>query len=193
MKLAPMSMVGMAIGVGLSCLLAGDAATVGVFGRGAASPVLQGPAWSEVKWPFLLDQWGTGRAFRCGAERCGTQVHVYLRAKVGFCNCTAGVFDDDEIDRVGDLDLIGARYAARAPGRPVTVGMLKGRARPFSVERALRPPVSALAVALANKCDAVVATVVTEPDMEPAHEGAAIEFLETEMVQRWAEANTGLQ
>ena len=24
------------------------------------------PQWTEVQWPFPIDQWGTGRAFRCG-------------------------------------------------------------------------------------------------------------------------------
>ncbi len=66
-------------------------------------------AWTEVKWPFLIDQWGLGRAFQCRAPACGSDVVLYLRAKVGFCNCTTGVAEDDEIDRVGDLELIGAR------------------------------------------------------------------------------------
>jgi hypothetical protein len=34
-------------------------------------------------------------------------VNIYLRAKLGFCNCTTGVADDDDLDRMGDLYLIG--------------------------------------------------------------------------------------
>ena len=30
-------------------------------------------AWSEVKWPFPIDQWGTGRAFHCRAADCGAR------------------------------------------------------------------------------------------------------------------------
>lgn len=180
----------LALGAGLLCLLAGD---ITVLAPEDNSAGMQPSVWSEVKWPFLLDQWGTGQAFRCGAEHCGSEVHVYLRAKIGFCRCSTGVSDDDEIDRVGDVDLIGAQYTPLAAGRPITAGTLVGRTRLFQVERAFQSRVSALAVALANKCDAVVATVVAEPDMQPAQERAALEFLNGDAVQRWAKANTGLQ
>ena len=49
------SILVVALGVVLAALLAGDASTVGV----------QRAVWSEVKWPFPLDQWGTGKAYRC--------------------------------------------------------------------------------------------------------------------------------
>ena len=52
--------------------------------------------WTEVSWPFPLDQWGTGRAFACKAADCGADLKLYLRAKLGACNCAAGVADDDE-------------------------------------------------------------------------------------------------
>jgi hypothetical protein len=146
-----------------------------------------------VKWPFLIDQWGTGRAFRCGSEHCGSEVYVYLRAKIGFCRCATGVSDDDEIDRVGDVELIGPEYTALASGRPITVGTLVGRARFFLVERSFQSRVSALAVALANHCDAIVATVVAKPDIRAVEERAALEFLSSDTVQLWAKANTGLQ
>jgi hypothetical protein len=176
--------------VGLLCLLTGD---ISIFTPSHAPSNTQFPVWSEVKWPFLLDQWGTGQAFRCGAEQCGSEVHVYLRAKIGFCRCATGVSDDDEIDRVGDVELIGTEYTALAPGHPITAGMLVGRARLFLDERPFQSRVSVLAVALANKCDAIVATVVAEPDMRAAQERAALEFLRSDTVQHWAEANTGLQ
>ena len=32
------------------------------------------PVWTETAWPFLLDAWGPGRAFRCEASVCGTAV-----------------------------------------------------------------------------------------------------------------------
>src|SRR6266404_2876597 len=102
-----------ALGGGLAGLLAGDAATVGI-----NAPR---PAWSEVKWPFPLDQWGTGRAFRCAPADCGVEVNLYLRAKIGFCNCATGVSDDLELDRVGDVDLVGSEPTAIGPGRPVAV------------------------------------------------------------------------
>ena len=35
------------------------------------------PQWNEVAWPFLVDQWGKGKAFHCAAEDCGTEVYLY--------------------------------------------------------------------------------------------------------------------
>jgi len=150
------------------------------------------PAWSEVTWPFLIDQWGTGRAFTCQAADCGSAVSIYLRAKVGFCSCSTGVADDDEIDRVGDLDLLGAQRTALASGRPVRIGWMAGRERTFLVEGPLRAKKVALEIAVANKCDAVVATVVSERELAPDIEQAALRFLGGDVVLRWAEASTGL-
>src|ERR1044071_2098806 len=84
------------------------------------------PVWSETDWPFPTDQWGKGKAFRCAARDCGTDVQVYLRAKLGFCNCTTGVADDDELDRISDYDLLGNKLAGRGAGRPIAVGWMKG-------------------------------------------------------------------
>ena len=63
--------------------------------------------WTEVKWPFPIDQWGTGRAFACKAADCGAELKLYLRAKLGACNCTTGVADDDDLDRMSDFNLVG--------------------------------------------------------------------------------------
>ena len=175
--------------LGLLCLLASD---FSIFTPGHAQSNTQFPVWSEVKWPFPLDQWGTGRAFRCAAEQCGSEVHVYLRAKIGFCRCATGVSDDNEIDRVGDVELIGPDYTPLASGRPITAGILVGRARLFLVERPFQSRLSVLEVALANKCDAIVATVVAESDIRTTQERLALEFLRSDIVQEWAEANTGL-
>ncbi|MEA2839255.1 MAG: hypothetical protein QOF41_585 [Methylobacteriaceae bacterium] len=68
----------------------------------AARPIHPVPVWSEAKWPFSIDQWGTGKAFRCEATDCGGEISVYLRPKIGFCNCTTGVADDEELERVAD-------------------------------------------------------------------------------------------
>ena len=54
-----------ALGVALAALLANDAVTVGIgLKERAAVPAAR---FAEVKWPFLRDQWGDGRAFRCAA------------------------------------------------------------------------------------------------------------------------------
>jgi len=41
-------------------------------------------------------------------------IEVYLRPKIGFCNCDSGVADDDEVDRVADLDLISETVRFRS-------------------------------------------------------------------------------
>jgi hypothetical protein len=38
---------------------------------------LNSPVWTEVRWPFPLDQWGPGRAFQCKAADCGSEVNLY--------------------------------------------------------------------------------------------------------------------
>jgi hypothetical protein len=156
--------------------------------RAGASP---GP-WAETKWPFLIDQWGLGNAYQCKAADCGVEITIYLRAKVGFCNCTTGIAEDDEIDRVGDMNLVGWQWSARALGAPVTVGWMKGRSRSFAVEGRDRRERHALTVAVSNKCDAVVATVVADRPISSDIERAALDFLGSRPVLQWAAANTGL-
>jgi hypothetical protein len=177
-----------AIAVGLAALLTGDAMTVGAGERtpGAAAS----SAWSEVKWPFPMDQWGLGRAFQCRAADCATDISLYLRAKLGFCNCTTGVSDDTELDRVGDLELLSSKFDGLRDGRPISVGWMKGRSRPYDVTMAYAPARSALAIAFNDKCDVVVATVVAS-DMAAA-ERAALAFLNGDLVLRWAEKELGL-
>src|SRR5262249_30744853 len=118
----------------------------------------QSTMWSEEKWPFAIDQWGSGLAFRCSAEKCGSEIHLYLRAKIGFCRCATGFSDDDEIARVGALELMGTDYKPLAPGHAVTAGTMSGRARLFAVGGPFQPPQSILTIALAHTCDAIVAT-----------------------------------
>ncbi len=144
--------------------------------------------WTEVKWPFLLDQWGTGRAFQCRAADCGDELNIYLRPKIGFCNCTTGVSDDAELDRVGDIELIGQQFAPLGDGRPITVGWMNGRSRSYSVEVKR----TALALAFNDRCDVVVATVVGDGELTSTAERAAVAFLNSTLVLRWLEASLGL-
>src|SRR5262245_27544787 len=93
----------MVVALGIAGVLTGGAMTLGAGQQPADAGKPAPAAWTEVKWPFPLDQWGVGRAFRCRAADCGADVDLYLRAKLGFCNCATGVSDDAELDRVGDL------------------------------------------------------------------------------------------
>ena len=183
------SIVVTALGAGLAVLLAGDAATVGVR---QAPPAATQAAWAEVKWPFPLDQWGTGKAFQCRAADCGAEVSLYVRPKLGFCNCATGVSDDEELDRVGDLELYSDKFKGLSEGRFITVGRMKGRSRPYQVEIRYGAPRTALAIAFNDKCDVVVATVAAERAQLAAAERAALDFLNSDRMLRWAEAELGL-
>src|SRR5438477_11219479 len=91
------------------------------------------PGWTEAAWPFPIDQWGQGWAFQCKAADCGVDDNLYLRPKIGFCNCQTGVADDEELDRVSDVELVGSESSALGPGRPITVHWMKGRSRGYRV------------------------------------------------------------
>jgi hypothetical protein len=147
------------------------------------------PAWSEVDWPFLMDQWGKGKAFQCKAADCGTEVKLYLRAKIGFCNCATGVSDDEELDRVADVDLIGRQFSPLAPGHAIKVGTMSGRSRPYVVAPA---GTWALALAFNERCDVIAATAVIGRDQPASFEPAVLEFLNGKTVLRWAEVTLGL-
>jgi hypothetical protein len=47
--------------------------------------------WREIAWPFPRDGWPAGKAFRCDTAACGHDVAIYVRPKMGFCNCDRGV------------------------------------------------------------------------------------------------------
>src|SRR5438105_12188485 len=98
-------------------------------GHYAAPRQAHGSHWQEIAWPFPRDGWPAGRALRWDAATCGTETELYVRPKIGFCNCDAGVADDDEVGRVADLDLISERFAPLAPGKAVRIADLSGRLR----------------------------------------------------------------
>jgi hypothetical protein len=147
------------------------------------------PVWTQAAWPFPIDQWGEGWAYQCNAADCGIDVNLYLRPKIGFCNCQTGVADDEELDRVSDLDLLGGEKSARGPGRPITVHGMQGRSRFYAVDA--RSARSVLSLAFNNRCDVIVATVVAG-DEPAAQEQAVLDFLNGDLVSRWAEVVLGL-
>lgn len=149
-------------------------------------------AWAEVAWPFPLDQWGSGRAFKCKPADCGSEVNVYLRAKLGFCNCATGVANDEDLDRMSDFDLVGGEVSPLAPGRPVRIGGMNGRYRAYVLAALTPPGKSAISVVFNDRCDMVVATAVLPHDQPTTIEPAVIEFLNSAAVLHWAEVTLGL-
>jgi hypothetical protein len=154
------------------------------------APIASGrePVWTEAAWPFPIDQWGQGWAYQCKAADCGVDVNLYLRPKIGFCNCKTGVADDEELDRVSDIDLVSDEKSALAPGQPITVHWMKGRSRSYKVSSSAKP---VLSLAFNDKCDVIVATVVA--GNEPAaKEQAVLDFLNGDLVLHWAQQVLGL-
>jgi len=150
------------------------------------------PLWMETKWPFPMDQWGTGRAFACKAADCGSEVKLYLRAKLGSCNCTTGVADDADLDRMSDFDLIGGEVSPLGAGRPVTIAWMKGRSRAYALAARDRPGKSAISIVFNDRCDMIVATVVLPHDRPAAIEPGVMEFLNSKPVVHWAELALGI-
>jgi hypothetical protein len=151
------------------------------------------PKFAEARWPFPTDEWGEGKAFRCAAADCGVEVNVYIRAKIGFCNCLTGVSDDNELDRLSDFSLMGGeKPSVRGPGHEINIAWMKGRARAYAVSEPYRAPGSALAIAFNDRCDAIVATATVAHDPPTAVERSVIDFLNSEVVVHWAEVTLGL-
>ena len=98
--------------------------------------------------------------------------------------------DDAELDRVGDLELLSDKFNGLSDGRPIAVGWMNGRSRPYRVTIPYASPRTVLAIAFNDKCDVVVATIVA--DDVPAAEHAALAFLNSDLVLRWAEKELGL-
>jgi hypothetical protein len=163
------------------------AALLGASGVGAyqlAAPSTgQGTSeWHEIAWSLPRDGWPAGRAFRCEGQCGGAE--LYVRAKLGFCNCDRGVADDDEVDRVTDLDLLSPKFSASAPGEELTVGELRGRARPYRFELPDGSHRGAVGIALSRRCDLLVAVV--HGGAEIAHvQKAALAFLESREINGW--------
>src|SRR5664279_4571648 len=132
--------------------------------------------WREIAWPFPRDGWPAGRAFRCAMEACGGEVEVYLRPKAGFCNCDTGVADDEEVDRVADLDLISERFAPLEPGRTINIAGMPGRIRVYDLNMADGARHSAVGIAVSKRCDLLVAVAQGKGEASGVQR-TALEFL----------------
>ena len=183
----------LALGVGLVGLLASDAVTVGIGLRTPERADSSSPStFVEIKWPFPRDMWGDGRAFRCAAADCGVEVSLYIRPKIGFCNCDTGVADEAELDRVADIELFSPKFVGLTHGDDIRVGPMRGLSRIYQVDipyDKLRP---ILAMAFNNDCDVMVATVVAPLDQLPSAERHVLAFLNGESILKWTRAQFGI-
>ena len=146
--------------------------------------------WQEIAWPFPRDGWPAGRAFRCDGASCGGEVELYVRPKIGFCNCDTGVADDDEVDRVADLDLISQRFTPLAPGKVIHIADMPGRLRSYDLDMSDGARHAAVGIAASHRCDLLVA-VAQGAGTAPELQRAALEFLATHEMHRWMTAALG--
>ena len=182
-----------AIAIGLAFVLLGAAGALALISHprvpDSAVAKTAKSVWTETQWPFPMDEWGQGKAFACKAADCGVEAKLYVRAKIGFCNCTTGVSDDEELDRLTDFRLMGDKLVAHGAGRPIDVAWMKGRSRAYLASDRGQ---SALSVAFNDRCDAIVATVVVADGRPLAIESGVLEFLNGETIRHWAETTLGL-
>ena len=176
--------------VGVLCVL--GVATLFLVDTPAARPQQEiSPKWESVAWPFPLDQWGRGLAFHCPQHACGRELQLFVRAKIGFCDCRNGVADDQEVDRVADVELISSDFRPAGSGQAIAVGAMAGRARTYVVEtRAGRRMVRSYA--FAANCNVAIATQ-TAAGGDPADADAerALIFLNGGTIVGWARSELG--
>lgn len=166
----------------LAVIALGGVSGAGVY-RGAVALRGGGERWQEIAWPFPRDGWPAGRAFRCNAGSCGSEVELYVRPKLGFCNCERGVADDEEVDRVADVDLLSERFAPSAPGEAVHIGELAGRSRSYEVTMPDGPR-AAIGIAVSRRCDVLVAVVQGRGEAAGMRR-EALDFLQSTATKHW--------
>jgi hypothetical protein len=154
----------------------------GVAGTQHARSDIEG--WREIAWPFPRDGWPAGRAFRCATELCDDEIEVYVRPKIGFCNCDSGVRDDDEVDRVADLDLMSERFAPLEPGQVIQIAGMQGRLRSYDLKMSDGSQHVAVGIAVSRRCDLLVA-VAQGKGTAIGVQRVALEFLGSSDMARW--------
>jgi hypothetical protein len=171
-------------------LLLGSAAVFGLRAPPSAAAIV--PVWTEAKWPFPIDQWGTGSAFVCMPADCGAKVDLYVRPKIGFCNCATGVSDDAELERVADTELVSRKVRPRGAGHSVKVGWMNGLGRQYWTSDG-ETGTAVLSLAYNDGCDAVVAVATLGNGDPAALETAILAFLNTEPMVLWIKKELGLE
>ena len=145
--------------------------------------------WREIPWPFLRDAWPSGRAFVCSAADCGVETSLAARVKIGFCDCSNGVADDDEVDRVGDVDLVNRAFAPLAKGDPVKISGIYGRKRLYATKEP--KPRRVMVFAGGRNCNAFVAMAISAAEFPPQALDAAEAMLDEPAFMRWVVEKAG--
>jgi hypothetical protein len=163
------------------------AVAIGLLAGAAGAQAVDVGGWQEIAWPYPRDAWPAGRAFRCASEACGGEVEVYLRPKLGFCNCDSGVADDDEVDRVADLDLISERFVPLQAGHAIGIAGMSGRSRSYQLQMTDGSRHTAIGMAVSHRCDVLVAVAQGKGTAQDV-ERVALAFLGTPEMTQWMNA-----
>jgi hypothetical protein len=139
-----------------------------------------------------MDQWGVGRSFVCAAADCGARIAVQIRPKIGFCNCSTGIADDTELERVADTDMVNPKVKPLGPSRPVKVGWMHGLIRPY-VTVGDKEGDRLLSIAFNDECDAVVALAQFGQADPAVVQPAVVAFLNTRSMVLWTKKELGLE
>ena len=99
-----------------------------------------------------------------------------MRPKIGFCNCDSGVADDDEVDRVADLDLISDRFVPLQAGQTIRVADMAGRLRSYDLDMSDGSRHAAVGIAVSHRCDLLVAVAQGKGEAS-AVQRVALDFL----------------
>lgn len=150
--------------------------------------------WRETAWPLRRDPWWPSKSFTCAKATCGANLDLYLRVKIGFCDCARGIADDPELERISDFLELASRIHANSAGKKVESIGLKGRSRPYTIlaigpERLRR---DAVLLGLNSGCDAIVATAIHDGGEPDEVEAAIVAFLARTEVLRWTRTALGL-
>jgi hypothetical protein len=168
----------------IACAIAVGALT-GAAGYQHARSDVEG--WREIAWPFPRDGWPAGRAFRCDTAACGGEVELYVRPKIGFCNCDSGVADDDEVDRVADLDLISPLFVPLEAGKVTRIADMRGRLRAYDLNMSDGSRHAAVGIAVSHRCDLLVAVAQGSGEASGVQR-VALDFLASGDMARWMTA-----
>ena len=140
--------------------------------------------WQEIAWPFPRDGWPAGRAFHCAVELCGDDVELYVRPKIGFCNCDSGVADDDEVDRVTDIDLMSERFVPLEPGKAIRIADMPGRLRTYDLQMSDGSQRAAIGIAVSRRCDLLVAVAQGKGEASDVQR-SALKLLASNEMTHW--------
>jgi hypothetical protein len=95
-----------------------------------------------------------------------------------------GVADDDEVDRVTDLDLMSERFVALEPGKAIRVAGMPGRLRTYDLRMSDGSRHAAIGMAVSRRCDLLVA-VAQGTGAVSGIQRVALDFLGSSDMARW--------